>query len=338
MLRALLTLVLPILGCATAAAEPPRVVVSLLPLHSLAASVMGDLGEPRLLVQGAASPHSFALRPSDAAALQDADLVIWVGEGLESFLAKPLENLAGRARVLELAEAEGVALLPTRDGSGWAAHGHEHEHDDEHDHEDQHAHEDEHDHEEHGHGATEDSGEAAHSHGAYDPHIWLDPANAEAIVEVIAMALAEIDPANAATYRSNAAETVGALQAMDEGMAARLAPVAERPYLVFHDGYQYFEAHYGLSPLGAVAVSPERSPGAGHLAELRTQVQSQDVACVFSEPQFEPQLLDAVIEGSAARKAVLDPLGATLEPGPKAYFLLMDRLAESLAACLAPRG
>lgn len=302
-------------------AEVPKVVTSILPLQSLAANVMRGVGEPALLVRGAATPHSFALRPSDAAALQEAELVIWVGEGLESFLEAPLATLSGEAKVLELSEAEGVTLLPPREEAIWAAHDHSAPG---HDHEEEHGHDEGHDH--------------GHSHGAYDAHIWLDPLNAVAMVEAIAAALVALDPDNAAAYSANAENTIGRLRGLDEELQAGLMPVANKAYLVFHDGYQYFEARYGLSPLGAVSLAPERTPGASHLAEIRERLQAEGVACVFSEPQFEPKLLEVVTEGTAARGATLDPLGADLEPGPEAYFALMRNMAASLTACLAENG
>lgn len=311
-----------------AVAEVPKVVTSILPLQSLAANVMRGVGEPALLVRGAATPHSFALRPSDAAALQQAELVIWVGEGLESFLEAPLATLSGEAKILELSEAAGVTLLPPREEALWAqdhsASGHGH--DEDHDHE-----------EEHGHGEGRDHSHD-HDHGAYDAHIWLDPLNAVVMVEAIAAALVELDPANAAAYSANAEDTVARLRGLDEELQARLAPVADRPYLVFHDGYQYFEARYGLSPLGAVSLAPERTAGARHLSEIRERLQAEGVACVFSEPQFEPKLLEVVTEGTAARGATLDPLGATLTPGPEAYFRLMQDMAASLTVCLGGNG
>lgn len=322
-----------LLGVQAVAAQPPKVVTSILPLQSLAANVMRGIGTPELLVEGAATPHSFQLRPSDAAALQEADLVVWVGEGLESFLEAPLASLAGKARVLELGETQGVSLLPNRDTSIWHAEGdHEHaeEHQDEEHNEAEHDDGEEH-HEDHeqGHG---------HDHGDYDPHVWLDAGNAIAAVEAIAEALSRIDPANAETYRANAENTVDRLAAMNAELTRRLEPLIGRPYVVFHDAYRYFEASYGLTPIGAVTLSPERSPGAQHLAEIRKELVETGAVCVFSEPQFEPKLLDVVTEGTQVRGGTLDPLGAQLEPGPEAYFTLMDNMAASLEDCLGKKG
>ena len=319
-----------LLGASPGAAEAPKVVTSILPLQSLAANVMQGVGAPEVLVEGAATPHSFALRPSDAAALQDADLVIWVGEGLETFLEAPLASLSGDARVLELAETQGVSVLPIREMMFWEKEDHDHGHEDDHNHGDGHDHEE-------GHEAEHDH-DHGHDHGAYDPHIWLDLGNAIATVEVVAEVLAQIDPANAETYRANAQATARRLSSLDAEFTRRLEPLIGRRYVVFHDAYRYFEARYGLTPIGAVAISPERSPGAQHLAEIRERMRAEDVVCVFSEPQFEPKLLEVVTEGTGARGATLDPLGAELKPGPEAYFTLMEGLASSLEDCLGKGG
>ncbi len=292
----------------------PKVVVSLKPIHSLVAGVMAGVGEPRLLVPGPASPHSYSLRPSDAAALSEADLIFWVGDGMESFLEKPLDSLAGGARIVALSTIEGVALLKNREGGAWEAHAHG-------------------DHEER---AAGDADEEQAPHLGYDNlHIWLDPDNAGAIVRAAVAALSEVDPAHAADYAKNGGELIGRLAALDRELRSDLAPVRETPFVVFHDAYQYFERHYDLNAVGSITVSPERAPGAGRLSEIRAKIQSLRASCVFSEPQFASGVVHTVIEGSSAREGVLDPLGVDQAPGPDAYFALMRGLAGSLRKCLA---
>lgn len=316
----------------------PRVVVSLKPVHSLVAGVMGDTagsGEPRLLIPGAASPHAYSLRPSDAKALSEADLVFWIGPGLETFLERPLRSLAGGSRVVTLSEAPGVALLETRAGGAWGAHDEAHgeEHDGQED--DGHASaeagtapdkHDEHD---------DEGDEPAHRHAEHNLHIWLDPDNAVAIVRAAVAALSEVDPDRAAAYANNGAALVDRLQALDRDLASDLAAVRDTPFVVFHDAYPYFERHYGLNAVGSIAVSPERTPGARRLSEIRAKLKGLEAACVFSEPQFTPRIVDTVIEGTSARHGVLDPLGTDLPAGPDAYFALMRGLAKSLRDCLA---
>jgi zinc transport system substrate-binding protein len=294
------------------ATAAPKVVASIKPVDSLVAGVMRGLGAPVLLVSGGGSPHGYSLRPSAARALNEADLVFWVGSGLEAFLAKPIEALAGgHARVIALAEAEDVRLLKLRRSGVWDTQDEAVVHNDT-----------------AGHGPV----------GSADFHIWLDPQNAIAIVRAAVTALARADPENASRYRQNGASTIAQIQALDREIAGTLSPVRERAFVVFHDAYQYFEQHYGLSAAGALAVSPERPPGARRLAEIRAKIAALDAVCVFAEPQFRPALLDTVIAGSAARSAVLDPLGAALPAGPEAYFALMRGLAASLAGCLSPDG
>jgi zinc transport system substrate-binding protein len=298
----------------TAAAAEPQVVASIRPIHSLVAGVMQGVGEPALLLSGATSPHDYSLRPSDARALENADVVFWVGDGLEAFLAKPLDALAGDARIVALSNAEGVALLPTRAGGIW---------------------------EEGAHGEHEDADEAhaeEHEHGGHDMHLWLDPRNAAAMVDAIVATLAAVDPADGARYQANGRELRQRLAVLDEALSEQLAPVADRPFVVFHDAYRYFVRRYGLDEVGAITIDPQRRPGAQRLTEIRARLQELGAACVFAEPQFEPALVDTVIEGSAARKGVLDPLGATLAAGPDQYFELLDGLAGALVACLEGRS
>lgn len=307
-----LVVVVLLLGGAARAHAAPEVVVSIAPLHSLVANVMAGVGEPRLLLPAGASPHSYSLLPSDARALTRADLVVWVGPELEAFLAKPLATLGRDAERLAVAALPGMTLLETRSGTGWEGHDHgvgpDH-HDDDHDH----------------------PGET-HSH---DLHLWLDPANAGVVVEAVASRLARRDPANSARYRANAERTLAALRALDAELRTALAPVRAAPFVVFHDAYHYLEARYGLNGVGAITLSPEFKPGARRVREIHGRISDSGARCVFREPQFEPDLVRAVVRGTQARVGVLDPLGGELQPGPEAYFQLMRTLAASLVDCLS---
>jgi len=308
---------------ARAAGQAPAVVVTLKPVHSLVAGVMAGVGEPRLLIAGAASPHAYSLRPSDAQALSEAELVFWVGDGMETFLEKPLESLAGDAAVVTLSQVPGVTLLKTRAGGTWEAHD-EHGHDVEH-----------HDVEHHDEAEVGHEEEHAHHHGAHNLHIWLDPDNAMAIVRAAVTALSEVDPDHAADYARNGEALIDRLAALDRELRADLTPVFQAPFVVFHDAYAYFERHYDLNAVGSITVSPERTPGAQRLSEIRAKIGELGAACVFSEPQFAPRVVRTVVEGTSARQGVLDPLGADHPAGPDAYFALMRDLAASLKKCLA---
>ncbi|MCQ4629382.1 zinc ABC transporter substrate-binding protein ZnuA [Shinella sp. CPCC 100929] len=317
-------------GPLAARAEVPNVVVSIKPIHSLVAAIMQGVGEPNLIVEGAASPHTYSLKPSNAAALQDADVVFWVGHGLEAFLEKPLEALGGNATVVELEDAPGLEKLHFREGGPFEAHEDEGEEGHEHAAEG-------HDHgkeaeEAHAHG--EEAGHEGHEHGEFDMHLWLSPDNARAIAAETAKVLSEKDPANAEAYKANLASLNDKLAALDKEVAETVAPVKDKPFIVFHDAYQYFEHHYGVHAAGSITVSPETLPGAERLTQIRDKVKTLGATCVFAEPQFEPKLVNVVIEGTPAKSGTLDPEAATLEPGPDLYFTLMRSIATSLRDCL----
>lgn len=325
----------------------PKVVASIKPVHSLVASVMQGIGEPQLIIEGAGSPHTYSLRPSQARALQDADLIFWIGHELEAFLEKPVETIGTGAKSVELIDAHGLVKLPFREGGAFEAHDHgdhggEHGHAD-HD-EDKHDDHAGHDHDEkhetaeaHGHDHGDADGHG-HAHGAFDAHIWLDPENAKAMVNEIAEALSEADPDNAAAYEANAAKTVERIETMRADIDARLTPLRGKGFIVFHDGYQYFEKRFDVTASGSITVSPEVMPGAERVAEIKARIGELGATCVFAEPQFEPKLIQVVTEGTAARSGVLDPLGAELADGPDLYFGLIDGLASSMEQCLGGNG
>ena len=310
------------------AADAPVVVTSIKPIHSLVSAIMQGVGEPELIVDGAASPHTYSLKPSNARALQEAKVVFWTGPGLEAFLEKPLEALGSDASVVELDNAPGLVKLPFREGGAFEAHDDgDHEaagtgHDDGHDHGAKHAHHDDH-------------GEHEHEHGAFDTHLWLDPMNAKAMAAVITTTLVAADPANALTYQANAKALDDRLTALDKEIAATVAPVKDKPFVVFHDAYQYFEHRYGIRVAGSITVSPETIPGAERVSEIHRKVGELGATCVFAEPQFEPRLVKVVIEGTSAKSGVLDPEAATLTAGPDLYFTLMRGIADSMKACLS---
>ena len=315
-----------LVGCAAAAAGPApasddglRVVASIKPVHSLVSAVMAGVGEPHLIVRGSSSPHAFAMRPSDAAALEDADVVFLIGDAIETALAGPVEALAGHARVVALADAPGLVRRPLREGGAFEAD----------------------DHDSHGHRGQDDDrdhhdGHEDHEDGPFDMHVWLDPLNGRAMARAIAATLAEADPANAAVYEANAAALLRRLDALTGEIAAQVAPARGVPFIVFHDGYRHFEDRFGLTAAGSVVVGPERKPGARRISELRDKVQSLGVVCAFDEPQFDRRLVRTVIEGSEVRAGSVDPLGAAIEDGPELYATLLRNMATSFTACLAP--
>ena len=350
--------------------EAPSVVVTIRPLHSLVAGVMDGVGEPQLIVPGGLSPHTYALRPTDASMLEQADIIFWIGPDLETFLEEPIETLGANATVVTLGDAPGVTQLPVREGGAFEAHDHGHEADhDDHGHDDhahddhghdEHAHDDhghddhahdDHGHDDHGHDehahddhAHDDHGHddhahaddhADHHHGTVDMHLWLDPENASAWVDVVVETLAAADPANADTYAINGEIVQANLDSLTLELAGTLSPVRDRPFIVFHDAYQYLENRFGLTVAGAITISPEVQPSAQRIAEIQQRIRELGAVCVFSEPQFEPRLVAVVTEGTEAETGVLDPLGTDLTDGPDLYFDLMRANADALVDCLS---
>ena len=309
---------------ATLAQADVKVIASIKPVHSLVSAVMEGVGSPDLLVEGAGSPHTYSLKPSQAKKLQDADLVFWMSHDLEAFLENAIENIATNARAVSLMESHGLLTLNFREGGAFDAHDH-----DDHGERDEHGH-DEHKHDEHGHDE--------HGHDETDPHVWLDPVNAKAMVHEIEEALAAADTANASAYEANAKALMSELDGLVVEITTELEPVRGRGYVVFHDAYQYFEKRFGVSAVGSITISPEVLPGAERVSELQAKVRSLEATCVFSEPQFQPKLVKTITENTNAGSGVLDPLGAAIDDGPDLYFTLIRNMAKSLKDCLQTSG
>lgn len=296
---------------APALAEAPRVVADIAPVQALVARVMAGAGAPEVLaiVPAGASPHGFSLRPSQAAAIEAAEIVVTIGAGLTPWLDGPLGTLAPEAARLTLTEVAGVTLHEAREAvllGGDAGH------------------------EGHGHAEAEPEGkhDHDHDHGPVDPHAWLDPLNAALWVDAIAEALAAADPAQAALYRANAAEARAEIAAAEAEVRALLAPVAGRPYAVFHDAYQYFEARFAIAPVAAIALGDAADPGPQRVAAVRDAVAATGVRCIFAEPQMNPALIATIAEGTGARTGTIDPLGGA------SYPETLRAMARDMAACL----
>ena len=284
-----------------APAEVPVVAADIAPVHSLAALVMDGVGAPLLVIPPGASPHGHALRPSEAAALQEADLVVWVGSDLTPWLGGAIPTLAPNARILGLLNASGTTTLGLRADATFE-----------------------------GYPPAGDG----HDHGGRDPHAWLDPANGAAWLDAIAAALSDIDPVNAAAYRANAAAGRAEIETAAAEVGRTLAPVRGHAFVVFHDAFRYFEDAFAIPAAGAISLSDAARPGPARVAAIRDRIARQDVTCVLAEPQFNPDLVAAVVDGTAARPGVADPLGAGLAPGPTLYPTLLRDLGRALANCL----
>lgn len=318
------------LGLALCAGGPalaaPRVLADIAPIQSILAAVTAGVSAPGVILPPGASPHGHSFRPSEARALEQADLVVWVGPALTPWLERPLASLGSGAAQLELTRAPGVQVLPVRKGANFEPDVHDHGPGAEAGAEAEGA---ERDHDDHDHG---------HDHGGegqVDAHIWLDPANAAAIATAAAAELATLDPENAAVYAANAAAFAAGTEALRAEIAATLAPVHDRGFIVFHDAYQYFEQVFDLPAAGSIALNDGAPPSPGRVAELRARLLDSQVVCVFSEPQFEPKLIATLTEGTPVRSLPLDPEGGGLASGAALYPALMRGLAASFATCLA---
>tara|TARA_R110000737_G_scaffold142113_1_gene172793 strand:+ start:485 stop:1423 length:939 start_codon:yes stop_codon:yes gene_type:complete len=306
---ALLTSALALIAASPALAEAPHVMTDIAPVQSIVARVMQGVGEPGVILPPGASPHEHAMKPSEARALQQADLVFWVGEALTPWLEKPLASLASNAKAVELMAAEGTLVLPFRTDLAFGDADHDH------DHEAEHA-------EAHG-----------HTHEGQDPHIWLDPENAIVWTRLIATTLAQADPDNAANYAANAVQAEAELTALTGEITAEFAKVADVRFVTFHDAYQYFEHRFDVPAAGAISESDARAPSAARMAGIRDLVAAQHVHCIFAEPQFNSGLVDTVFAGSGIKLAVIDPLGTEFAPGAALYPELIRDIGQKMAAC-----
>jgi zinc transport system substrate-binding protein len=297
----------------SAQAEPLRVVVTSKPAHSLVAAVMEGVAVPDLLVEGTASPHTYAMRPSDAAKVNRAMIFVRVSSSLEPFTIRLVQALPRSVTVLTLADAEGLTRLSRRAGGAFEPKAKA------------------------GHGGDDHAG---HTHAAdpdqTDPHIWLDSENAKVMARAISAALANASPTDAGRFATNTASLAARIDLTTAEIARELAPVARRPFLTLHDAYQYFEHGFGLSSIGSILVDPDEQPSARRLAGLRRRVRGIDAVCVFAEPTHQPRIVASITEGTTARTAILDPEGVSLAAGPGLYLELMRKLASSMRACLSP--
>jgi zinc transport system substrate-binding protein len=303
--KTLLVAASALLLTANAARADLKVVTSIKPVHSLVSAVMEGVGTPDLIVTGAGSPHNHALKPSQASLLANAGLVFWVGHEMEAFLEKPVATIGEKAKSIELFDTPGLRKLEQREGGAFQAHDHK------------------------------EKGGHKHNHEEHDLHFWLDPENAKLMTVMIADTLTAADPGNADQYQTNSMAMLDRLDTLIRETSTELAPVKDGSFIVFHDAYQYFEARFGLSAAGSITVNPEVMPGAERVREIRQKLKKNNVQCVFSEPQFEPKLIEVVTEGTETKPGVLDPLGATLEDGPDLYFTLIRNMAQSFRQCLS---
>jgi zinc transport system substrate-binding protein len=280
------------------AAPPARadftVVTTIKPLHSIVSAIMQDIGTPKLLIRSAGSPHGYKLKPSDARMIRSANLIFWIGPSFESRLAKAINQVRAKADVIEVSKIPDLKRYKMRG---------KHENHDSH-------------------------------NDLIDPHLWLSFTNARHIAGHVTQELSRLDRTNRSKYQINLNSFTNSITALKATLMKKLGPAHDKPFLVYHDAFQYFEKSFGLTNKGALMASPEQRPGAKHIAELRVLVREQHISCVFIEPQFSKKLVQTVIKGTAARIGELDPIGTKLAPGPKLYGEMMRNLATSFVDCL----
>tara|TARA_Y100000817_G_scaffold138002_1_gene108210 strand:+ start:2173 stop:3174 length:1002 start_codon:yes stop_codon:yes gene_type:complete len=313
----------------SAAKAEIKVVTSIKPIHSLVSYIMDGVGTPDLIVDGYNSPHGFSLKPSHAKMLQEADMVVYVGEGIEEFLEKPLESISKNSVKFELMNQSGIKKLKFRernifeDHDDHDDHGHGKKKKDDHDEHDKKAKKDDHD--DHGH---DDHG---HGHGEFDPHIWLDPMNAKIIVKKVTNQLSKLDNENSSIYKSNSKKALKEIDKLIKEVKSSINKDAK--VVVFHDAYQYFEKRFNVNIIGALTVNTDVLPGAEQLAEIREVIEHEKVTCVLSEPQFNPDIVKTIANDTKINSGVLDPLGANLNKGKNLYFNLIKNISASLKNC-----
>lgn len=304
-LRSLLSLCLcvgvissPILGFARTIDE---VVVTIKPLHSLVSAVMGRVHQPVLLLERNESPHDFQLRPLQIRKLQEAQIIFFMDEQLESFLLPAFASLPPTSHKVALSRTPGLLLLTQRHHENWQSHSH---------------------------------GKPHEIISSYDAHLWLNPANAKKMLSIIVAELSLLYPENQKKYLENAQRMSQKIDIMDQKLQTQLVPLHHKRFIVFHDAYQYFEQYYGLQSIGSITIEPNQPVSARHLQSLRALIGRTKTQCIFREPQFSDRLINTVSENNAVKTGILDPIGADLRPGPDLYIQLMENLSHNLRNCL----
>ena len=302
-----------------------KVVTTIKPLYSLISRIMETRGEPQLIIEGTNNPHTFVFKPSHAKMIEEADIIFWIGEDLEAFMEKPLDSLAEKAQVISFMELSSIEKLKFREKNIFDDHdGHEDEHEGHEDDDDDHGHKDD-DHD-------DDHKDAhAHAHGEFDPHIWLDPENAKEMVKIIRDELIKIDPEGQRQYSVNTAGATLELDNLINSVEKELSK--DISYIVFHDAYQYFENRFGVIPAGALTLNPDVLPGAKQIADIQDVINDKGIKCIFSEPQYNPKIIETLGNDMNVSTGVIDPLGAFIDAGPTMYVELINGIANSIKEC-----
>jgi len=298
------------------ASETIGIITTIKPIDSLVSAVVGDTGKTISLIPSETSPHEFRLKPSDARALQNGNIIFYISPHLETSIVKVFETLPKNIKIINLMEETGIEHLSIRDNEAWELHDH---HDDEkHDDHDKHAQKDEHD-----------------DHKSKDDvHIWLDPENAIKIIKKVNTELSFFFPENAKIYDENATKIINKIKSLKKQLKKELLPIKDKPYIVFHDAYQYFEKTFQLNAVGSIALEDDIASSPKQISFIKNKIIKSKASCVFQEPQFDNKLVKTVIEGTQAKIGTLDPLGFGIKEKEDFYLQLLRNMSKNLKECL----
>ena len=291
-------LLIPIISYST----EKRIVATIKPLHSIIVNIV-DNEDVELLLDGNTSPHDYYLKPSDIKKIKNADLIFYIDDNtIESFLRKALKTVAESNKV-SISKNKRINLLPIREGGIW---------------EEEIAHE--------GHD---------HAHGEFDPHVWLSTNNAIRITKEIVKELSKINPSKKNMYKKNALVFINQIKENKKNITMEVESIRDESYIVFHDAYQYFEKEFKLNPAGSISLNPEISPTPKRISEIKSKILSQNIKCVFKEPQFPSKVVQTITKDTTAKEGILDPLGSDLSPGKELYINLINNISKNLNECLS---
>lgn len=295
-MKAIITLVLCTMLISCNDHKSVAIVTTIKPIQMLVTAIAGEQLKSVQLIPDGVSPHHYALKPSDTKQLHSASLIFRIDDDFEIFLNKSLQQINQNTSVVSLANVEGVQLISLNK-----------------DHED---------HEEH----------HVYSHSK-DLHIWLDPNNAIAMSRIIAKKLAEIDPKHKQDYNDRMNQLITKIQVADEKLKIKLKPMSNKAFMVFHNGWGYFEKHYGLKNITVINQSPTDQLGVAKVKVIRNMIKRKKIECLFSEPQSKAAILQTLIKGSHAKASKLDILGSQIKINSDSYIELLDSIADGLLNC-----
>jgi len=312
------------------ASETTGIITTIQPITSLVSAVIGNTGKTISLIPTEISPHEYKLKPSDIKKLQNGNIIFYVSDHLETSITKVFENLPKNIKSINLMEDAGIKHLAIRDNEAWEGHDHHHGHGDHHDHDKKAKEHDDHEHEKHAKKHNDDENHEKED----DVHIWLSPDNAVKIIKKVNKELSLYFPENAVTYNKNTNQMIKKINQLEVELKNELSGIKDKPYVVFHDAYQYFETSFGLNAVGSVALEGDIASSPKQISFIKDKIFKLKASCVFKEPQFNSKLVKIVVEGTNAQIGTLDPLGINVKSGENFYLQLLKNMAKSLKDCL----